>query len=124
MPHCWKSHVTAHNNNIYISDNVIPAQHLPDRVHKQGSDTVTRLASICYGTMTNDYRPVLVPRHDAYVCTCFGTEESKKGAKIRNRYNLAPHLTQDTNVKVTTLQLDITNESQEVSPFPAGDHKA
>ena len=47
-----------------------------------------------------------------------------KGAKIRNRYNQVPHLTQDTNGKVTTSQLDITNESQEVSPFPAGDHKA
>ena len=45
-------------------------------------------------------------------------------AKIRNRYNQAPHLTQDTNGKVTNSQLDITNESQEVSPFPAGDHKA
>ena len=47
-----------------------------------------------------------------------------KGAKIRNRYNQVPHLTQDTNGKVTSSQLDITNESQEVSPFPAGDHKA
>ena len=26
--------------------------------------------------------------------------------------------------KATTSQLDVTNESQEVSPFPAGDHKA
>ena len=41
-----------------------------------------------------------------------------------NRYNQVPHLTQDTNVKVTNSQLDTTNESQEVSPFPAGDHKA
>ena len=48
----------------------------------------------------------------------------RKRAKIRNRYNQVPHLTQDTNGKVTTSQLDITNESQEVSPFPAGDHKA
>ena len=48
----------------------------------------------------------------------------RKRAKIRNRYNQAPHLTQDTNGKVTTSQLDITNESQEVSLFPAGDHKA
>ena len=47
-----------------------------------------------------------------------------KGAKIRNRYNQVPHLTQDTNGKVTNSQLDITNESQEVSPFPAGDHEA
>ena len=48
----------------------------------------------------------------------------RKRAKIRNRYNQVSHLTQDTNVKVTTSQLDVTNESQEVSPFPAGDHKA
>ena len=47
-----------------------------------------------------------------------------KGAKIRNRYNQVPHLTQDTNEKVTNSQLDTTNQSQEVSPFPAGDHKA
>ena len=42
----------------------------------------------------------------------------------RYRYNQVPHLTQDTNGKVTNSQLDTTNESQEVSPFPAGDHKA
>ena len=47
-----------------------------------------------------------------------------KGAKFRNQYNQVPHLTQDTNGKVTNSQLDTTNESQEVSPFPAGDHKA
>ena len=46
-----------------------------------------------------------------------------KGAKIRNRYNQVPHLTQDTNGKVTNSQLDTTNTSQEVSPFPAGDQK-
>ena len=38
-----------------------------------------------------------------------------KRAKIRSQYNQAPHLTQDTNGKVTTSQLDcITNESQKV----------
>ena len=47
----------------------------------------------------------------------------RKGAKIRNRYNQAPHLTQDTNGKVEASQIDITNESEEVSAFPAGDHK-
>ena len=47
-----------------------------------------------------------------------------KGAKIRNRFNQVPHQTQDTNGKVTNSQLDTTNEGQEVSPFPAGDHKA
>ena len=46
------------------------------------------------------------------------------GAKIRNRYNQVPHLTYDANGKVTNSQLETTYESQEVSPFPAGDHKA
>ena len=44
-------------------------------------------------------------------------------AKFRNRYNQVPHLAQDTNGKVTNSQLDATNESKEVGPFPAGDHK-
>ena len=35
-----------------------------------------------------------------------------KGAKIRNRYNQVPHLTQDTNWKVTNLQLDTTIEAK------------
>ena len=47
-----------------------------------------------------------------------------KGEKIRNRYKQVPHLTQDTNGKVTNSQLDTTNESQEFSPFQAGDYKA
>ena len=51
-------------------------------------------------------------------------EKVRKRIKIRNRYNQAPHLTEGTNGEVATLQLDITKESQEVSPFPAGDHKA
>ena len=50
--------------------------------------------------------------------------EVSKGAKIRNRFNQVPLLTQNTNGKVTNSQLDTTNESQEVSPFSAVDHKA
>ena len=53
-----------------------------------------------------------------------GIVKVSKGAKIRNRNNQVPHLTQDTKGKVTNSQLDTTNESQEVSPFLAGDHKA
>ena len=48
----------------------------------------------------------------------------RKGAKIRSQYNKVPHPTQDTNGKVTNSQLDTTNESQNVSSFPAGNHKA
>ena len=39
--------------------------------------------------------------------------EVSKGAKIRIGYNQVPHLTQDTNDKVTNSQLDTTNESQD-----------
>ena len=60
----------------------------------------------------------------AFVARICDKNKVRKRAKIRNRYNQAPHLTQDTNGKVTTSQLDITNESQEASPFPASDHKA
>ena len=56
--------------------------------------------------------------------TVIFTYKVRKRAKIRNRYNQAPRLTQDTNGKVTTSHLDITNESLEVSFFPAVDHKA
>ena len=47
----------------------------------------------------------------------------RKKAKISNRNNQVPNLTQDTNGKVTNSQLDITIDSQEVSPFPAGKQK-
>ena len=50
--------------------------------------------------------------------------KNKKEDKDQERCNQAPHLTQETNGKVTTSQLDIKNESQEVRSFPAGDHKA
>ena len=48
-----------------------------------------------------------------------------KKAKIRNRYNQVPHLTQDTTWKsdINTIKHH-KQESQEASPFPAGDHRA
>ena len=45
-----------------------------------------------------------------HVATC----EVRKREKIRNRYNQVPHLTQDTNGKVTNSQLDVTGQ-----PFPS-----
>ena len=56
-----------------------------------------------------------------YLSATMAILKVRERAKIKNRYNEVPHLTQDTNGKVTNSQLDITNESQEVSPFPAGD---
>ena len=48
-----------------------------------------------------------------------------KAAKIRNRYNQVPHITKKTTLKSdkNTIKRH-TQESQEVSPFQAGDHKA
>ena len=50
----------------------------------------------------------------------------RRTAKIRKQYNQAPHLTQDTTweSRSNINTINITNKSQEVSPFPAGDHKA
>ena len=45
-------------------------------------------------------------------------------AKIRNPYNQVPHLTQDTTWESNKTTINITNKSQKVNPFPAGDHKA
>ena len=59
--------------------------------------------------------------------SCWRTQQREKvnnRVKIRIRYSQAPHLTQDTDRKVTTSQPDITNESQEGNPFPAVKHKA
>ena len=44
--------------------------------------------------------------------------------KIRNRYNQEPQLTQDTKWESDNSKINITHRSQEVSPFPTGDHKA
>ena len=58
------------------------------------------------------------------ICKTCSSIKVSKGAKIRNRYNQVPHLTQDTNGKVTNSQFGNTSESQEVIPFSAGDLKA
>ena len=43
-------------------------------------------------------------------------------AKIRNQYNQVPHLTPDTTWEKD--KITIRHHNQEVSSFPAGDHKA
>ena len=47
-----------------------------------------------------------------------------KVAKIRNRYNQVPHLTQDTNGKVTNSQKTPHTRAKRSALFPAGDHEA
>ena len=49
----------------------------------------------------------------------------RNGEKITNQYNQVPHLTKDiTWEKQTHTQLNIINKGQDVSLFPAGNHKA
>ena len=48
----------------------------------------------------------------------------RKTAKTRKWYNQVPHLTQDTTWESDKNEINITSKSQEVSLFPAGDHKA
>ena len=47
-----------------------------------------------------------------------------KKAKIKNRYNQVPHLTQDVRRESDKNTIRIAHESQVVSLFPAGEHKA
>ena len=54
----------------------------------------------------------------------YSNKLSKK-AKIRNRHNQVPHLSQDTTPeRDKNTRKHHIQESQEVIPFPAGDHKA
>ena len=46
--------------------------------------------------------------------------KSKKGGKIQE--SIQSNTTPDP--RVTKIQLNVTSKSQEVGPFPAGDHKA
>ena len=46
--------------------------------------------------------------------TFYDNRKVSKDAKIRNRYNQVPHLTQDTNEKVRSSQLDTTNENRKL----------
>ena len=59
-----------------------------------------------------------------YYNSVFFTKVKKK-AKIRNRYTQIPHLTRDTILESgKNTRKHHTQGSQEVSPFPTGDHKA
>ena len=48
--------------------------------------------------------------------------KERKAAQIRTRYNQVLHLTQDTTWESDKNTIKLHN--QEVSPFPAGDHRA
>ena len=58
------------------------------------------------------------------VCSRKKSQSNKCGKDQDFIQNQVPHLTQDTTWESDKTHLNITNKSQEVSPFPAGDHKA
>ena len=83
-------------------------------------DNILNINNVYFDNMLSQIYPSELKLDKANTCDI----KVSKGAKIRNQYNQVPHLTQDTNGKVTNSQSDTTNESQEVSPFPAGNHRA
>ena len=67
-----------------------------------------------------NYRPNQKSVHHDDICICSSKQKGKDQESIQSSITPDPGY----QWKVTTSQLDFTNESQEVSPFPAGDHKA
>ena len=63
-------------------------------------------------------------RTQQYIQLNTGVKETRKTARIRNRYNQVPHLSLDIKWESNKITINITKKSQEVSPFPSGDHKA
>ena len=118
--HCASSltFFTANHNrvNIFLNAKIF---NVKTKSNKKNRNCQAFTAALCEHQLTNltclakaKFAVLLEPLLVTYVI------KVRKTAKIRTRYNLAPHLTQDTNGKVTTSKLDITNECQEVSLFP------
>ena len=63
-------------------------------------------------------------RNTVVFCVIIFHSKVRKKARIRNRYNQVLHLSQDTKWERNKITKNITKKSQEVSPFPSGDHKA
>ena len=76
--------------------------------------------------MLGNYLQQTTSAEDKFRCIFLGALRVKvrKAAKVRNRYNQVPHLTQDTVWESDKTQLNMTNKSKEVSPFSVGDYKA
>ena len=67
----------------------------------------------------------MVNQYFVHMLSLVTDNKVSKKAKIRNRCNQVPHLTQDSSMEIdkNTRELHIQT-SQEVSPFPADDYKA
>ena len=81
--------------------------------------------------LKKNIRPDLLDTLAAMYVTCymfsilvFIVVKVRKTERIRNRYNVVPHLSRDTKWESNKIRINITNKIQEVSPFSTGDHKA
>ena len=99
------------SDNVYFEEKY---EQLLQHIKSQTQTSKIHLCTSCHrgDTDVEETNDVIKRLSEEHEVKCI---EVSKGAKIRNRYNQVPHLTQDTNGKVTNSQLDSTNESQEVA---------
>ena len=71
--------------------------------------------------LANSADPDETPRFAFLGLRCVYYKSKKEG---KDQESIQSSTTPEAGYQVTTSQVDITNESQEVSPFPAGGHKA
>ena len=64
---------------------------------------------------------ILTTNYTDYTFPVADTQSKEEG---KDQESIQSSTTPDPGYQWVTSQLDITNESQEVSTFPAGDHKA
>ena len=108
-----------------IPDSRLLISSLPGSALRKHVESLSK-ASRCQQAFSKLCLVILVSKDTHLVFYIKGVlKKVSKGAKIRNRYNQVPHLTQDTNGKVTnSQQTPQTRAKRSISPFPAGDHKA
>ena len=71
-----------------------------------------------------DQEPIQYNTKIIYIVGNTNSITSAMNIYLQTEYNQAPHLTKDTTWESSKITIKHhTQESQEVSPFPAGDHK-
>ena len=77
---------------------------------------------ICLFPLNNTVHFHVSPSHQITIFMHQPTDKVRKTARIRNRYNQEPHLSQDTKRESNKITINNTKKSQEVNPYPSGDH--
>ena len=131
-----RNYSCTNNSRITVSDNWLRTSAVilmyKARARRNGYRMFISVYILCYCLEFEDRyiaQTILHIFHILFYISSYQTNAGKfKSNKSKKEGNdqesIQSHLTQSINGKVTNSQLDITNDSQEVSPFPAGDHKA